>query len=612
MPKWLSIGMAACAVACKPDPVIVQSDLVFPGSPMEGPQLAVGPFHACLLDLDGKSVCWGENIYGQSRIPEGKGDGLLQIAAGVRSTCGVTRAKEVSCWGSPSEHPPRPVQGAVRVGVGEDFGCAVLVDGKIHCWGAGNGGGRREPPAVAEGFRDLSLGNGFGCAVTRSNELRCWGEKENVESLPRQGIRTVVAGPRSACVLREDGKAACGKALPTFNDVQGVIQIAVAEDFACVLLTDRSVICRSVPHEGKEHQAREFRIDARAGTSAIAAFSPLGLPKEQVNFCTLDGSGTEHCWTIWLEEMTLTFVSPSVRMFTGAKGFVSGLDNACSMGERGLLGCWGSNGNRQADPPAETFAASVAAMGNSHGCASLAQGTAKCWGRTDFKTSPVGAPALVQLAAAADTTCGITAPKGEVYCFGYGIPGTFVGGGQRLGGASFLVASSHAYCAVLNSGAVKCWRNGTDGLGSVLSTPFDGTSPATRAVSVSPWYADPKGDEQHACAVSKEGRLTCWALLTGELETPPPGLENVSDAEEVVAAPFFGIEDAFACIRTRSGKVRCSATAEPNSSIIERIEGARQLYNDGALYSICAATQSGEVICWDIDKYHNFHFSPRR
>jgi alpha-tubulin suppressor-like RCC1 family protein len=68
--------------------------------------LALGQFHTCGLDADGRVYCWGEpaqiaRTNGNRLAPEPIETELRfnAIAAGARHTCGISRAGEVHCWG---------------------------------------------------------------------------------------------------------------------------------------------------------------------------------------------------------------------------------------------------------------------------------------------------------------------------------------------------------------------------------------------------------------------------------------------------------------------------------------------------------------------------------
>ena len=126
--------------------------------------------HSCKI-VSGKAYCWGDDSDGelgndsttQSNVPVAvytggalSGVTLTQISAGVDSTCALSSAGLVYCWGyngrggagdnsgSNSSVPvavatsgtPMAGKTIVQVTVGYYFVCAVDSSGLVYCWGS--------------------------------------------------------------------------------------------------------------------------------------------------------------------------------------------------------------------------------------------------------------------------------------------------------------------------------------------------------------------------------------------------------------------------------------------------------------------------------------------
>ncbi|WP_437902907.1 hypothetical protein WME95_30690 [Sorangium sp. So ce327] len=164
------------------------------------------PENACEVDLLTSTEhcgrcdkpCGGQCVRGACVVP-------THIAAGTDYTCAVLSDGSVWCWGRNTwgnlgdgtlqqDRPiPRPVTGlsgaarvAASISSGRAHTCAVLTDGAVACWGAGNSGqlgdgeATNSPSPVRAkelaGATQVAVGGTHTCAVTASHELYCWGE----------------------------------------------------------------------------------------------------------------------------------------------------------------------------------------------------------------------------------------------------------------------------------------------------------------------------------------------------------------------------------------------------------------------------------------------------
>lgn len=134
--------------------------------------ITAGSYHSCAIVGDGLLLCWGSNDHGQTgRGPGGAvdepspaivalpaGSHVAQVSAGLLHTCAVLTDGSLWCWGADTT-------GAVGTGLSPDGGfatsdvltparvgglgspaaavtsgylhtCALLVEGKVLCWGS--------------------------------------------------------------------------------------------------------------------------------------------------------------------------------------------------------------------------------------------------------------------------------------------------------------------------------------------------------------------------------------------------------------------------------------------------------------------------------------------
>ena len=177
----------------------------------------------------------------------------------------------------------------------------------------------------------------------------------------------------------------------------------------------------------------------------------------------------------------------------GVKQISTGRYHTCAVLTSGAAKCWGYNGWGQLGDGTRTdrwapvqvsglgSGVSMIAAGDHHTCAVLASGAAKCWGNNTFwqlgdgtqthRWAPVQVSGLgggvSTVAAGGSQTCAVLA-SGAAKCWGYNWYGQLGDGTQTErgapvqvsglgGGVSTIAAGGSHTCAVLVSGAAKCW-----------------------------------------------------------------------------------------------------------------------------------------------------------
>jgi alpha-tubulin suppressor-like RCC1 family protein len=287
--------------------------------------------------------------------------------------------------------------------------------------------------------------------------------------------------------------------------------------------------------------------------------------------------------------------------------------------------------------------------GEYESCAVLSDGAVRCWGDRGFGELvgdnefprvagdlETGAP-VAQVAIGEDRTC-IRYVAGNVRCWGDNDQG-FLGYGHRqnvegppidlpdleLGGAAMsIVAGARHFCALLESGDVRCWGyNGTGQLGlSHTRTVGDNDVPADEdPVDLGGVVLQLAAGFSHTCVVLQGGLVTCWGQnLSGQLgygHEEPVGDDETPAQEGYVnvGGNVGGIAVGFdhTCAILEGGAVRCWGFAprlgipgnsndvgdseDPATSGTTDIGGAAAQLVAGDAFT-CALREDNRAVCW--------------
>ncbi|MBN2161227.1 MAG: hypothetical protein JW807_17700 [Spirochaetes bacterium] len=174
--------------------------------------ITTGYYHTCAITTDGDAYCWGHNNYGQvgnSTISASEPVPVLvsgnhkfkSLDADYYTTCGLTEADELYCWGNNSlgqfgigavtytESTPVPAAYGINVtsfGVGAYNICVLDENQSAYCSGYGfygaNGNGssahmaNMAPVSGGHIFRSISVNYFEGCGIDLDNKAWCWGQ----------------------------------------------------------------------------------------------------------------------------------------------------------------------------------------------------------------------------------------------------------------------------------------------------------------------------------------------------------------------------------------------------------------------------------------------------
>lgn len=445
--------------------------------------------------------------------------------------------------GSPSDSQTFPLDGpasmdapsrSVACGEGDDLeGCVCAPNTSRACFTS-------NPSAC-----------GFGTQRCQSNnaEFGVWG--------PCEGTRTT-----SAEVCNEIDDDCNGIVDDDCSRVVGANRVAASYSHTCAVLEDGTVRCWGVSARGQLGYGNTNSIGDDE-TPAMAGAVPVGGLVREIGTggsfsCALLETGAVRCWgqasngqlgygndsQVGDDETPASVGDVQVggRVTQLAVGR---LHHTCALLESGSIRCWGAGGSGQlghgnterigddetpassGDIPLGGRAIQVSA-GDSHTCAILESGAVRCWGKnTDGQlgyghTRDIGD----------DET---PASAGDV----------------PLGGRAIQISAGTWHtCALLDTGAVRCWGSaredvlgypGNDTIGDNETPASAGDVPlGERAVYVSAPY-------QTTCAVLESGGVRCWGLLPISFEASQLGGRAVQVA----------VGWNHACIALDSGGIRC-------------------------------------------------------
>ena len=334
----------------------------------EATMIASGYTHACAIS-GGKAYCWGDDTYGElgnnttTATPQTtavavytggalSGVTLTAISAGQESTCALSSAGNVYCWGlgtsgqlgnnlATSSSVPVEVDntsgalalsGVTQVSVGSDLACAVG-GGAAYCWGAGSNGqlgnnatGSSDVPVavytagVLSGVTVTSIaaGNLHACATGATGAAYCWGY-----------------GGSGQLGNNATGSSDVPVAVYTAGVLSGVTLTSVAttggaNNYMCALSSAGQAYCWGYGSNGQLGNSATSSSDvpvAVTTTGALSGTSLISLTTGYDTACALSVTGAAYCWgdggSGALGNNTTTPSSSPVAVYTG--GLLSGI-----------------------------------------------------------------------------------------------------------------------------------------------------------------------------------------------------------------------------------------------------------------------------------------------
>ncbi len=234
------------------DPAVVSAPLFIPMDlGVKYSDISVGNNHMCGITQAGPLKCWGRNV---SFGSVGNGSTVLnrttpdiidpgvnysKISAKGYTTCGITSAGVLKCWGHNSNGQLGDGTTSVRsspvvVDVGVSYSqvvvgsnyhtCGITTSGDLKCWGLNTSGqlgdntliDRWTPTLVDAGtkYSAVYLGSSFTCGITTAGVLKCWGVNSSGQlgdgTAVSKSIPVVIDAGVSYAKVGGSASSACG------------------------------------------------------------------------------------------------------------------------------------------------------------------------------------------------------------------------------------------------------------------------------------------------------------------------------------------------------------------------------------------------------------------
>ena len=427
-----------------------------------------------------------------------------------------------------------------------------------------------------------------------------------------------------------------------------ILKVATFLNQSCALVSNQSVQCWGRAADGSDASPAPLTVSGIHKALDLAAG------------CALSEDGLVRCWE------GLDGSPRAVPNLVGAKAIAgAATHHMCALMEGGAVKCWGRNDAGQlgsgnyvdtSEPLAviesdgtELRGATSVKVGLYHTCATIEDGTARCWGwnglgqlgavESEFSSRAVKVKldetgsdlvGVKELALGYGHSCALLDDK-SVKCWGTNEVGQLGQAAETVSsaypvdvplesgfGVSALDAGYGHTCAANESGQVRCWGWNVYGqVGSATAGRFSATPVEITGLS------DVKAlslGEAHTCALQKNGDAKCWgnnslgqfgngveAVNRGYQLTPSTVVEL--DTVQSVASGYL-----FSCALLDDSTAKCWGNNEFNQlgndaatstqrfpSFIETNTGAPfAAISQLALgYShACALSEAGTVHCW--------------
>ena len=335
----------------------------------------LGGFHTCAFQKS-HLYCWGYNYYYQ-----------LGFKTRVNHTQ-ETLPTNVPFDASENSH-------IKQLALGYHHSCVLLYDGTLNCWGSNSAGQvgistiikkSLSTPIVVNSqsyVTQIATGRSHSCAVLHDKYLKCWGF--NYKGQLGDGTTFESSDPVTVNV----------------GTNRHVTQIALGDSHTCALLDDGSLMCWGLNDSGQLGDGTRIdrfhptRVDVASVTQvAVGGFHTCAILDDH----TLKCWGHNHNGQVGDGTSNQQGTSTPTTINVGSGRYVTkvalGGSHTCAILDDGSLKCWGDNKygqlgdgtNQGKSKPGDTVDVGIdrkviqIALGKYHSCAVLDNESLICWG----------------------------------------------------------------------------------------------------------------------------------------------------------------------------------------------------------------------------------------
>lgn len=507
--------------------------------------------------------------------------------------CALLADRSVKCWAYDSNwavaNPPADLGPVRSLAVTTEFvACAVLMTGRVKCWGDGWGNTSNEGPNWSEVTNaiDISAGTYHFCVLTETHSTYCWGYngdgRLNVPvDLPLTSKLRLSEG--GTCAISMENDITCWGYVGTFpEDLGKVIDLTFNNVHGCVIKLDKTLRCWGEDGYGSVSNAPTHLINL--ASVQLADWTT----------CVLDEAGTMTCWgnNSWNMATVPDDLGAVLQMGVGLES------QNCVVTTDNQIACLGTvpDGRnavptslivRPGRPPAAPSGVTV--MNAPRGVRVTWQAPTDNGGDpvTSYRATAMPGGKFCETYVSSDSnplTCTITGlDKSTEYRIS-------VSAANEIGTSALDVAFTepidvqamgNASCALLAAGTVQCWGNQYN---EIMNIPAG----LSGVVQLGMGY-------EHACALLENTTITCWGTQNDGRRAVPDGLTGV---KEIAIGSYHG------CAIKADDTVVCWGYNGDNSG-----NGGQATVPDGLTNvahitaserSTCAVTYTGEVSCWGL------------